>query len=228
MSSTNMKPLTLHAHASGPNPIKVAIALEFLSLPYTIQMWDFSDNADTGVKGTKYLAINPNGRVPALEDPNTGVTSWESGAVLNYLRRVYDKDGSKLGPKGDAEQDRADLEAWEYFLVSTLGPMTGQVNWFRHYHSSNNKDALKRYVEQTERCYGVVEKQLERSGGEAILRGGISAVDVHFEPWVRQHEYAGMSLEKYPKLKAWLDGMKGRKEVEQAYRKIKDAADTAA
>lgn len=225
MGSSDIKPLKLHAHATGPNPIKVAIALEFLTLPYTVQMWDFSDNPDKGVKGTSFLKINPNGRVPALEDPNTGVTAWESGAILNYIRRVYDKEG-KLGPKkGAAEQDRVDLETWEYFLLSTLGPMTGQVNWFRHYHSSENKDALKRYEEQTERCYGVVEKQLERSGGQSILGGGgMSVVDIHFEPWVRQHEHAGLSLDKYPKLKGWLDGMKNQKEVVEAYWRIKEAA----
>ena len=124
MTSTT-KPLTLHAHATGPNPIKIAMALEFLSIPYTIKMWDFGDDAEKGVKGTSFTAINENGRVPALEDPNTGVVSWESGAVMNYVRRVYDKEG-KLGPRGKEEQDVVDLEKWEYFLLSTLGPMTGE------------------------------------------------------------------------------------------------------
>lgn len=124
------KPLVLHAHATGPNPIKIAIALELLKVPYEIKMWDFSDNAETGVKGSAFHAINENGRVPALQDPNTGVVSWESGAVMNYLRRVYDKTGS-LGPKGKTEQDIVDFEKWEYFLLTSLGPMTGQTNWFR-------------------------------------------------------------------------------------------------
>lgn len=127
---SSLKPLILHAHATGPNPIKIAIALELLKLPYEIKMWDFSDNPQTGVKGSTFLAINENGRVPALQDPNTGVVSWESGAVMNYLRRVYDKTGS-LGPKGKTEQDIVDFEKWEYFLLTSLGPMTGQTNWFR-------------------------------------------------------------------------------------------------
>jgi len=90
-STQSLKPLTLHAHATGPNPIKIAMALEFLSLPYTIKMWDFSSDSEKGVKGSTFTKINENGRVPALEDPNTGVISWESGAVMNYLRRTYDK-----------------------------------------------------------------------------------------------------------------------------------------
>lgn len=221
MSSTT-KPLILHAHATGPNPIKIAMALEFLQTPYTIKMWDFGDDAQTGVKGTSFTKINENGRVPALEDPNTGVVSWESGAIMNYLRRVYDKSNT-LGPRGSTEQDIVDLEKWEYFLLSTLGPMTGQVNWFRHYHPSKNEDALSRYVEQTERCYGIVEGQLGKTGGRSILEGGISAADLHFEPWVRQHEFAGLSLERYPNLRKWLEGMGGREEVREAYRKIKEA-----
>jgi hypothetical protein len=126
-----MQPLNLHAHATGPNPIKLAIALEALSLPYNIQQWDFGDDPQKGVKGETFLRINENGRVPALEDPNTGVVSWESGACMNYLRRVYDKS-NLLGPVGDSEQDKVDFEKWEYFLLTTLGPMTGQTNWFRY------------------------------------------------------------------------------------------------
>ncbi len=125
------KPLVLHAHTTGPNPIKIAIALEFLSVPYTIKMWDFGDDPDRGVKGATFTKINENGRVPALEDPNTGVVSWESGACMNYVRRVYDRAG-KLGPKEKGEQALVDLEKWEYFLLTTLGPMCGQLNWFRY------------------------------------------------------------------------------------------------
>lgn len=126
-----MQHLILHAHATGPNPIKIAIALEALLLPYTVQHWEFGDNPQSGVKGEAFLRINENGRVPALEDPNTGVVSWESGACMNYIRRVYDKK-NLLGPVGDSEQDRVDFEKWEYFLLSTLGPMTGQTNWYRY------------------------------------------------------------------------------------------------
>lgn len=120
----------------GPNPIKVAIVLEFLHLDYSVKMWDFGDDPKTGVKGAFFLAINENGRVPALEDPNTGVISWESGACINYLRRQYDSDGKKLGPRSKdggvpGLQDVVDYEKWEYFLLTTLGPMTGQTNWYR-------------------------------------------------------------------------------------------------
>lgn len=215
-----MQPLVLHAHSSGPNPIKIAIALEALEVPYTVQQWQFGDDPTNGVKGEAFLKVNENGRVPAMEDPNTGVVSWESGAIMNYVRRVYDK-ANKLGPVGESEQDKVDFDKWEYFLLTTLGPMSGQTNWFRHYNATKNEDALKRYSEQTDRCYGVLEGQLKKSGGRSVLPGRVTAVDYHFEPWVRQFAFAGLSLDKYPNVQTWLSEMAGREEVKKAYSKVK-------
>ena len=217
-SFANLKPLLLHAHASGPNPYKVAIVLETLSLPYTVKLWDFGP-ADNGVKGPVFTKINENGRVPALEDPNTGVVSWESGAVIEYLLRVYDQKNA-LGPRGNSEQDRVDFDKWIFFLVSTLGPMQGQTNWFKHYNATKNDDALKRYTEQSHRCYGVLEGQLQKSGGKSILPGGLTAVDAHFYPWVAGTGYSGVSLDGYPNVTKWLESYKELPEVKSAYEKV--------
>ncbi|KAH0387528.1 glutathione S-transferase, partial [Aureobasidium melanogenum] len=221
--SSNIKPLILHAHTTGPNPIKIAIALEKLKLPYEIKLWEFGDNPENGLKGAKFLAINENGRVPALEDPNSGVVSWESGAVMNYIRRRYDTE-NKLGPQGKSEQDVVDFEKWEYFLLTTVGPMTGQTNWYRHYNEVKNEDALNRYAAQTYRCYQVLEGQLKKTNGESILPGGYTAVDAHFEPWIRQHAYAQLSLDDYPLVSKWLKKYGETEEVKAAYKKIQDAA----
>ena len=138
-SQSELQPLTLHAFASSPNPLKIGIALELLKVPYNIQIWDFGDDPRKGVKSEKFTALCENGKVPVLEDPNTGVTSWESGAIMNYLRRMYDGDGMVLGLTGKGsdvgggvtEQDRVDFEKWDYLLLTGLGPMTGQMVWFR-------------------------------------------------------------------------------------------------
>ncbi|GAB7345150.1 hypothetical protein MBLNU457_3540t2 [Dothideomycetes sp. NU457] len=218
MTNANLKPLVLHAHGTGPNPYKVAIALEILQLPYQVKLWDFGD-AKGGVKSPEFLNINENGRVPALEDPNTSVTSWESGACVNYLLRVYDKQ-NQLGPRGKSEQDHVDFDKWIFFLATTLGPMVGQVNWFRHYHSQKNDDALERYVAQAKRSFGVLDAQLGKSGGGSVLPGGFSAVDVHFYPWILQHDFAGLSLDDYPNIKSWFEKIKQMKEVKAAYKSI--------
>ena len=215
----NMKPLLLHAHDTGPNPIKIAIALEFLRIPYEIKLWEFGDDPVKGVKGKAFLAINENGRLPALEDPNTGVVAWESGAVMNYVLRLYDKD-NQLGPRGASEQDLVDYDKWTLFLLTGLGPMTGQTNWFRHYHAVKNDDALERYIAQTYRSYDVLEGQLKKSDGKSILPGGISAVDLHFYPWVDEYKYAQLSVDEYPHIRHWLSVLGETEHVKAAYAKL--------
>ncbi|KAL9629594.1 MAG: hypothetical protein Q9204_005183, partial [Flavoplaca sp. TL-2023a] len=122
-----MKPLILHGHYGGPNPYKINLILENLNLPYEEKFWVLGEGSK-GVKGPEFLKINENGRVPALEDPNTGIVSWESQAVINYLLRVYDKSYT-LCPGPDAsEQDRVDYDKWIAFLITTFAPMMGQRN----------------------------------------------------------------------------------------------------
>ncbi|KAI9851747.1 MAG: hypothetical protein M1838_002824 [Thelocarpon superellum] len=217
-SHSTLKPLILHSHASGPNPPKVAIVLEVLGIPYTVKTWQFGDGIN-GVKGPVFTKINPNGRVPALQDSNTDITSWESGAVINYLLRVYDKQ-NVLGPRRDSEQAHVEFDKWIFFLLSSLGPMQGQVNWFAHFHPSKNEDALTRYREQTLRTYGVLEGQLESHGGLSVLPQGFSAVDAHFIPWVKIHGFAGVDLAPYPHVSKWLEAMLAKEEVKAAYERI--------
>ena len=131
-----LTPLTLHTFATAPNPAKIAIALELLQIPYQIKIWEFGADPDRGVKSAKFAPLSENGRVPVLEDPNTGVTAWESGAVMSYLRRLYDKEDRILGLAGKtsdavvSEQDRVDFEKWELLLLTTVGPMSGQLVFF--------------------------------------------------------------------------------------------------
>lgn len=232
-----VQPLLLHAHPTAPNPVKVAIALELLQIPYIVKIWEFNDDNRKGVKGSDFIKINPNGRVPALEDPNTNVISWESGAILNYLKRQYDTK-NLLGPVDGSEQAKADLEAWEYLLVTTLGPFTGQVVWFklvtpaycpfllmfpRYYHQPKNDDASARYIKQVYRVYGVVEAQLKRSGGDTIMSGKFTTADIHYIPWMRSSAYIGLSLDDYPLLERWTKIMFNKPEVKQALQRIQDA-----
>lgn len=74
------KPIKLYGHALGPNPWKVAIIFEELGIPYETEYMDFSV-----LKQEPFISVNPNGRTPAIEDPNTGITLWESGAIVDYL-----------------------------------------------------------------------------------------------------------------------------------------------
>jgi hypothetical protein len=114
---SSLKPITLYSHAGGPNPWKVAIVLNELGVPYT--------NTFPKVKEQPYLSINPNGRAPAIEDPNTGITLWESAAIIKYLIDTYDKDG-KISYSSSPEKYLQDQ--WLAFQISGQGPYFGQVS----------------------------------------------------------------------------------------------------
>ena len=163
--------------------------------------------------------------MPALEDPNSGVISWESGAIIHYLLRVYDK-ANQLGPRGKSpgseltEQDHVDFNKWEFFLVSSLGPMMGQAIWYRHLNPSKNEDALARYEAQAYRTFDVLEGQLGKSGGESVLPGGFSAVDAHCYPWVNRYTYAELKLDSYPKIQRWLEVIGKIPAVKEAYERV--------
>lgn len=139
--------------------------------------------------------------------------------MVNYLLRVYDKE-NKLGPKGDSEQERVDFDKWIFILVSTLVPMMGQLNWYRHYNATSNTDALKRYEEQAYRTFDVLEGQLEKTVGESVLPGGFSAVDAHFYPWVYEYSYAELKIEKYTNIKKWLDVVGKVPAVKEAFERV--------
>ncbi|UZJ50686.1 hypothetical protein CBS101457_000006 [Exobasidium rhododendri] len=118
---------TLYAHG-GPNALKAAILLEKLGLTYRlVPLEAFSDDAEKGMKGSKYLAINPNGRVPAIVDHEANdFAVWESGAILLYLTDVYDKEGQFYGR---TPQERATTAQWLSFQLSGLGPVQGNLNY---------------------------------------------------------------------------------------------------
>lgn len=118
---------TLYSHRGpGPNPLKAAILLEKLGLTYDVIALDFSNDSEKGVKGSKFLKLNPNGRVPALVDhQNKDFTVWESGAILYYLVEKYDKDGKFFGTNAE---DRAVVMQWLTHQLSGLGPAQGQVS----------------------------------------------------------------------------------------------------
>ena len=121
----SVKPIKLYGHAGGPNPWKVAILLEELNVPYEMQLMDFPD-----LKKSPFEDINPNGRVPAIEDPNTGLNLWESGAIIEYLIETYDKE-NKLRYTGNGKE-RWEQECWLHFQMSGQGEPTSKSRHLEH------------------------------------------------------------------------------------------------
>lgn len=117
---SSIKPIKIWGKR-GPNPPKVAMLCEELSIPYDAQDTQFSD-----LKLPEFLAVNPNGRMPAIYDPNTDLTLWESGAIYEYLIEKYDTNNKLSFPQGSTESYLA--KQWLFFQVSGQGPYFGQVS----------------------------------------------------------------------------------------------------
>ena len=200
----SLKPITLWGHDSGANAWKVAMILKELSLPYTIKFIDFPD-----MKKEPYEAINPNGRVPAIEDPNTGITLWESGAIIEYLVETYDKHHTISFAPGSKEYYEA--KQWLYYQVSGQGPYFGQAVWFSLYHPEKLPSAVDRYINEIRRVSGVLDRVLQDK--EFLVGGNFSYADAAFVTW-----YAVVPLfadrvnleTDFPNLNAWLERLKSR------------------
>ena len=176
-----------------PNTWKVAILLEELGVPYTVRALSLAKNEQ---KEAWFLAINPNGRLPALIDHAAGdFALFESGAILIYLAEKY---GAFL--PADA-QGRSRVIQWLMFQMSGIGPMMGQANVFYRYFPEKIPAAIERYQREVNRLFGVLEGHLAH---HEYIAGEYSIADIAHYPWVRGHDWSGVSIEPYPRLQRWL------------------------
>jgi glutathione S-transferase len=211
--STEIKPIKVWGKG-GPNPPKVAMILEELGVPYETIAIPFSD-----VKKPEFLAINPNGRVPAIHDPNTDLTLWESGAIVEYLIERYDTQHKISFAPGTAESYHA--KQWLFFQVSGQGPYFGQAVWFKKFHAEQIPSAIERYVKEAHRVTGVLEGHLAKqkvangSDGPWLVGGKISYADIAFIPWQRTisavYDKDTFNADEFPHVKEWLGKLTSRK-----------------
>lgn len=159
-----MQPIKLYGN-HGPNPPKIAVLLAELDLPHEIQPLSMEE-----VKQAPFLAINPNGRMPAIHDPNTNFTVWESGAIIEYLLETYDKEHRLSFEHGTAEYWQA--RQLLFFQVSGQAPYYGQAAWFSKFHKEKLESAVERYAAEVNRVSGVIEgllkEQAEKYGGNEV------------------------------------------------------------
>jgi glutathione S-transferase/GST-like protein len=199
--------------AATPNGWKISIALEEMGLPYEVRVIDFSAMEQ---KADWYVKLNPNGRIPTLEDE--GFTLFESGAILIYLA---EKTGKFL-PKG--VQERSRVLQWLMFQMSGIGPMMGQANVFFRYFPEKIQPVIERYQREVTRLFGVLERQLAT---HEYVAGAYSIADMALWPWVSGHDYSGVSVEEFPSLKRWL-ALVGARPAVQAGRDVPIKRDRAA
>lgn len=174
---------------------------------------DFAD-----LKKPPFEKINPNGRVPAIEDPNTNITLWESGAIFEYLIDTYDK-ANQLTYATFPEKYL--LKQWLYFQTSGQGPYFGQAMWFTTYHPEKLPSAIARYKEQTLRVVDVLNRALE--GRSYLVGDKCTYADLAFLTWdamiprIFQEEGDLQLDKKYPNYGRWIKLCMERKAVRKVF-----------
>lgn len=190
--------------AATPNGHKASIALEELGLPYTLKVLDLTAGDQ---KRPDFLAINPNGRIPAIVDHDAdGFAVFESGAVLIYLA---EKTG-RLMP-GDTK-GRSRVLQWLMFQMGGVGPMMGQANVFFRYFPEKIPAVIDRYQGETKRLFRVLDAHLENN---EYLAGDYSIADIANWAWVRTHRWSGVDIDDLPHLKRWRDAIRARPAVQR-------------
>ena len=180
--------------AATPNGFKVSIALEEVSLPYTVHHLDLGALEQ---KRPEFLRISPNGRIPAIVDRDEGdFAVFESGAILVYLA---EKTGQLM--PSDA-RGRSLVMQWLMFQMAGIGPMMGQANVFFRYFPEKIQPAIDRYQAEVRRLFGVLDTRLAE---HEYLAGGYSIADIANWAWVRGYKWSGVSIEGLPHLSRWLD-----------------------
>ena len=204
--------------AATPNGHKVSIALEELGLPYRLEVLDLSSGVQ---KQAAYLAICPNGRIPAIVDHEADdFAVFESGACLIYLA---EKTG-RLMPTD--VKGRSLVMQWLMFQMGGIGPMMGQANVFFRYFPEKIPAVIERYQGETKRLFRVLDERLK---DHEFLAGDYSIADIANWAWVRTHRWSGVDVDDLPHLKRWRDTIRARpavvKGIEQPPSKIDLARD---
>ena len=190
-----------------PNGVKVSIMLEETGLPYEPHLVSFESNDQMS---PEFLSLNPNNKIPAIIDPKgpdgRPLPLFESGAILIYLA---EKTGRlmPLDSKG-----RSTVIQWLMFQMGGVGPMQGQANVFFRYFPEQLQGAIDRYQHETRRLYEVLDSRL---GEVEYLAGDYSIADIATFPWVRIHDWSGVSVEGLDNLQRWLAAIEARPAVQR-------------
>lgn len=194
-----------------PNGHKITMFLEESGLDYVMKPIDISKGEQFT---SEFLSIAPNNRIPALVDhaPSGGgkkINIFESGAILLYLA---EKSGKYIPLD---LHGRVDCLKWLFWQMGGLGPMAGQNHHFVQYAPEQVPYAIDRYVRETSRLYGVLNKHLSDTG--PYVCGDYSIADMAIYPWVVPHEKQRQNLSDFPALKQWFERVQQRPATQRAY-----------
>ena len=194
-----------------PNGRKVSIALEELGLDYTVKPISLGNNEQ---HTPEFLAISPNGKIPAIVDHDTSTTLMEAGAILMYLA---DKTG-RLMPTEPSHYWRA-ME-WLMWQMAGPGPMLGQVHHFVKFNAGKSAYAEERYLAEGHRLYGVLDRRLAE---REFIVDTYSIVDIAVWPWISRFNWQTIDIASFPNVTRWYTAIAGRPAVQKGYSVPRDA-----
>lgn len=194
-----------------PNGHKITLFLEETGLDYTIHTINISKDEQFA---PDFLKIAPNNRIPAIVDqaPADGgepIAIFESGAILQYLA---EKTGKFLSTD---LRVRTETMQWLFWQMGGLGPMAGQNHHFNIYAPVKLPYAQERYIKETARLYGVMDKQL--ANNDFLAGSDYSIADMACYPWIHSHERQSQNLDDFPNLKRWFQAISERPATQRAY-----------
>lgn len=196
-----------------PNGHKITMFLEEAGLPYAIRPVNIGQGEQFN---PDFLKIAPNNRMPAIvdhtpDDDGAPLSVFESGAILIYLAN---KTGKFFGP---GQRDKIAQMQWLMWQMGGLGPMAGQNHHFSRYAPEKIPYAIKRYIDETGRLYGVLDRQL--AGNPFVAGEDYSIADMAIYPWIVPHEAQGQDLANFPHVQRWFEAVKARPATVRAYAK---------
>ena len=194
---------------STPNGHKIHIMLEECGLSYRLHPVDIGKGEQFE---PEFLAISPNNKIPAMTDSDgpdgKPVSLFESGAMLVYLA------GKTSKFLGKTDRERYDTLQWLMFQMGGVGPMLGQTHHFRNYAPEKIEYAINRYTNETSRLYGVMDRQLAKTGAHIAGRN-YTIADIAIWPWLRNWKGQGQNMDDHPHLKRWFEAIGERPAVKR-------------
>ncbi|MGR8948306.1 MAG: glutathione S-transferase family protein [Gammaproteobacteria bacterium] len=185
--------------ASTPNGWKASVTLEEIGIPYTVHPIDLGAGDQ---KKPEFLALNPNGRIPAMVDKDAdNLVVFESGAIMLYLA---EKSG-RLLPEDPVLRYQA--ISWLMFQMGGVGPMMGQANVFYRYFPEKIPAAINRYQNEGRRLFEVLDGALTNKD---YLVGEYSIADIANWCWVRTYFWSGVDIAGLNNLQAWMKRLEER------------------
>ena len=185
-----------------PNGRKVSIALEEFGLDYAAHAVDLQKDEQFA---PAFLAISPNNKIPAIVDRSNSQAVMESGAILIYLAEKCDQFWGV---------NRYETLQWLMLQMGGIGPMLGQVHYFKKYNSGKSVYAEERFYKEAQRLYDVLDKRL---GEVEYLAGEYSIADMATWPWISRFQWQQISLSEYPNVKRWYTQIADRPAVQKGY-----------